>query len=205
MYKTCSKCGQTKETKEFNASAKAPDSLHKNCKTCQPKEYVYKTPKNPVTVTLVQKVDKYLPKTCVKCKKIKDLDVFPSDSESFDGTGKGTKCYDCCYAAHVKSKGPFKAYTVEAYIRACERNNTKYELLDAQKGLCAICHKASKSNKMLALDHNHKTGELRELLCMNCNLMLGLIHEDIETLQSAINYLKKWETKNIETVETQDT
>lgn len=44
------------------------------------------------------------------------------------------------------------------------------ELLEAQKGLCAICGKA----KRLVVDHDHKTGEIRGLLCRICNGFLGL-------------------------------
>jgi hypothetical protein len=58
----------------------------------------------------------------------------------------------------------------------------------SQNNLCAICNNPSK-NKALAIDHNHKTGEVRGLLCHHCNLAIGLFKEDIDVFTSAIKYL----------------
>ena len=44
---------------------------------------------------------------------------------------------------------------------------------------------------MWVLDHCHDSQVFRGFLCHNCNLALGKLNEDIETLQRAINYLKK--------------
>lgn len=55
-----------------------------------------------------------------------------------------------------------------------------------QKNLCGICSKAKK----LVVDHDHKTGKIRGLLCTNCNQALGGFYDSKEILQSAINYLK---------------
>ena len=54
---------------------------------------------------------------------------------------------------------------------------------------CEICGK--KSIKALNADHNHATKKFRGLLCGNCNKMLGLIFDDVKTLEAAIRYLKK--------------
>ena len=43
----------------------------------------------------------------------------------------------------------------------------------------------------LCVDHNHATGKVRKLLCHDCNTMIGKAKEDIQILESAINYLKK--------------
>jgi len=64
-------------------------------------------------------------------------------------------------------------------------------LFKVQKDLCAICkiHK-SLNAKGLAVDHDHKTGKIRGLLCTNCNNGLGRFKENIEFLEKAIKYLK---------------
>lgn len=59
-----------------------------------------------------------------------------------------------------------------------------------QDGCCAICKQAVPYSKTHT-DHNHKTGELRELLCNRCNLCLGTV-EDEEFLSKALDYLKKF-------------
>lgn len=65
-------------------------------------------------------------------------------------------------------------------------------LLEKQKGLCAICKRKELHQrwKCLSVDHNHKTGEVRGLLCHRCNVVLGYAN-DINVLIMAIKYLKK--------------
>ena len=42
----------------------------------------------------------------------------------------------------------------------------------------------------LVVDHDHKTGKVRGLLCHNCNRALGLLHDDQELMQKASEYVK---------------
>jgi uncharacterized protein YlaI len=59
-----------------------------------------------------------------------------------------------------------------------------------QKGCCAICGKHQTIlNKTLNVDHCHKTGKIRGLLCTNCNHGLGKFYDNAEVLKVAINYL----------------
>lgn len=62
------------------------------------------------------------------------------------------------------------------------------KLLIKQKGVCVICGKATKNR--LSVDHCHKTGKVRGLLCNLCNTSLGGFHDNIELLKKAIKYLK---------------
>lgn len=64
------------------------------------------------------------------------------------------------------------------------------KIFDEQEGRCKICNKYyTESQQGLVIDHNHETGEIRGLLCSKCNLALGLINENIHTLQNMIKYL----------------
>jgi hypothetical protein len=68
------------------------------------------------------------------------------------------------------------------------------EMLKAQGGVCAICHqpethKRNGKLKALAVDHNHKNGAIRGLLCSDCNTGIGKLKDDVKILQSAIHYL----------------
>lgn len=57
---------------------------------------------------------------------------------------------------------------------------------------CAICGIAEReAGRMLARDHDHKSGNHRDYLCMGCNLGLGHFKDDIARLYAAIEYLKK--------------
>lgn len=67
----------------------------------------------------------------------------------------------------------------------------EYEkMLIAHNNKCAICKKQSKN--ILNVDHNHKTNEIRGLLCTSCNTALGGFKDSIELLQEAINYIIKF-------------
>lgn len=61
-------------------------------------------------------------------------------------------------------------------------------MLAEQGGVCAICQKPEK-RKALAIDHCHKTGIIRGLLCMRCNTALGHMDDDTDRLYRAIKYL----------------
>jgi len=67
-------------------------------------------------------------------------------------------------------------------------------MLQAQNNCCDICKKESSRTKKLHIDHCHKTGKIRGLLCSNCNTTLGLVKESLEILQSIANYLRKSST-----------
>lgn len=67
------------------------------------------------------------------------------------------------------------------------------QMFQEQEGACWICHREPKPGKRpLCVDHNHKTGEVRGLLCMRCNLGLGTraFRDNISYLLKAAEYLK---------------
>lgn len=65
------------------------------------------------------------------------------------------------------------------------------EKINQQNNLCAICGKKDEG-KVLCVDHDHVTGQVRGLLCNNCNIGLGNFKDNYEILQSAIGYLQKY-------------
>jgi hypothetical protein len=59
-----------------------------------------------------------------------------------------------------------------------------------QEGNCKICKRnRTEFAKRLAVDHCHKTGKIRGLLCQNCNTLLGNSFDNPETLKRAVEYL----------------
>lgn len=83
-------------------------------------------------------------------------------------------------------------YAKEAHFKRKYRiTRSDYEVMLAEQGgRCAICKKEP-CDKMLAVDHNHKTGKVRQLLCDNCNHLIGFAGESTSTLMSAIVYLER--------------
>lgn len=81
-----------------------------------------------------------------------------------------------------------------------------YELLEKQGNVCAICKKPETAIDMkrgvpfsLAVDHDHKTGNVRGLLCMKCNRGLGLFEDSGELLDEAKRYLDSYREPNVVT------
>lgn len=67
---------------------------------------------------------------------------------------------------------------------------------------CAICgiHESLINRpRPLVVDHNHKTGRVRALLCGHCNSALGMLREDAETAASMIEYILQHEAVDKET------
>ncbi len=64
-------------------------------------------------------------------------------------------------------------------------------LMLLQNGVCKICKQINVFGRHLAIDHCHKTGKIRGLLCNPCNQGLGAFRDDLERMQNAINYLKE--------------
>ena len=65
------------------------------------------------------------------------------------------------------------------------------QMFDQQQGVCAICkNKGDGKLKKLCVDHDHKTGKVRQLLCRNCNMVLDQVGDNIQILQSMIEYLQ---------------
>jgi hypothetical protein len=65
-------------------------------------------------------------------------------------------------------------------------------MIVSQGGVCAICMEKFRNAKDTHVDHNHQSGQVRQLLCNNCNRGLGEFKENQLTLQRAIEYLQKW-------------
>ena len=65
-------------------------------------------------------------------------------------------------------------------------------MYDVQNGVCAICKKSGDGKwKKLCVDHDHKTGKVRQLLCRRCNMILGQAYDDSGLLADMIAYLNR--------------
>jgi hypothetical protein len=87
-----------------------------------------------------------------------------------------------CNAARVKNQ---RANLLERFGMSWR----EYELrLALQNNACAICRKKPK-RRLLCIDHCHKTGKVRGLLCTLCNAALGAFADDPKRMQAATDYL----------------
>jgi len=110
------------------------------------------------------------PKICVTCKK------------KYKPTSSAQKrCIGCRHLLN----GQYNGFTETDYRK----------LYKKQKGKCALCDKPEKivqygKRRSLGVDHNHKTGIVRGLLCRSCNSALGVLGDDVAGLRKALRYVK---------------
>jgi len=155
-------------------------------------------------------------KICSTCKTEKEITEFGKDKYQKDGYNYSCKlCINTKYNAwarenkdkvqanNLKRKPSRDAYyNSEAGTKSYRRSHLKrmygmtleeYNImLENQNGVCKIC-KLSETcyrNNFLAVDHCHVTNKIRGLLCSNCNRGIGLLKENIETLNNMIEYIK---------------
>lgn len=66
------------------------------------------------------------------------------------------------------------------------------QMFENQRGCCAICgtHQSELSDA-LAVDHDHETGDVRELLCGFCNRALGNVRENPDILVEMLKYIER--------------
>ena len=103
-----------------------------------------------------------------------------------------------------KTKGEYKP---QWKCQSCEHLKHEYgintpqrdQMIVDQDSKCMICFNGPLTvNKgrhvrmhHAVVDHCHETGKVRGILCQSCNVALGNFADDIEILQSAIDYLKQ--------------
>lgn len=158
-------------------------------------------------------------KVCTKCKIAKSVDLFVLDKYRKDGLS--CRCKDCrnTYYNNYYKNNPEKAleknkkqkenrknfYNSEKGIVSSRKAHLKTKfgitleeynkLSEKQNHVCQICGKTemNSKNKVLCIDHNHNTGEIRGLLCGLCNTALGNFLDKKELLINAIKYLEKYD------------
>jgi hypothetical protein len=138
-------------------------------------------------------------KKCSKCGIDKPLSDFYKQKATNDG-----HTYECklCKNTTIKQwkKDNPKAHKIHQkrrdlkakYNISIEQFNT---MLKKQNNKCEICKNEFKNEKATHVDHCHKTGIIRSLLCVNCNFGLGFFKDSVENLKSAQKYLKKYSQK----------
>ena len=95
-------------------------------------------------------------------------------------------CEDCLVEKRKRNqKKTERRRTLRTYGITSEQFD---ELLAVQDGRCAICG-VTPGERAMAIDHDHRTGAVRGLLCGPCNSALGLFGDDRARLEAAVEYL----------------
>lgn len=127
--------------------------------------------------------------TCTRCGKRKPAWAFRRDADKLNGLSSW--CEEC----HKRSTQSWrernrKRTRAEARLRRYGADPRAVETaFELQEGRCAICGEPALTVDELEVDHNHETGELRGLLCSDCNRGLGSFRDSRGALQRANGYL----------------
>lgn len=129
-------------------------------------------------------------KYCRNCDATKPVAAFSVSRRA--GDGLQTYCKVCCkiLMAPTVAKNKASGYHLKKYGVTKAWYDAKFA---EQGGVCGICKKACRSGRNLAVDHDHKTGMPRGLLCIKCNIGIGNLDEDIVIVTEVIAYLRKWQ------------
>ena len=131
-------------------------------------------------------VDKYIVimKKCGICEEVKPLDEFYKHSKG--SQGRQSRCKACNKIVGRKYRKPH--HVMRSKLGLSDADIQK--LYDRSEGLCEnpSC-RAPAGNRALHLDHDHKTGKPRGLLCHGCNTALGALKDNHEIILGLSQYL----------------
>lgn len=138
-------------------------------------------------------------KRCTKCDTVKPVGEFRSRGGSMKHLLKSW-CKACHFATHktwcAENQDRVKEYRGRdpwTLVKRCARHGITPEefviAYEAQAGRCLICEDPI-SQMGSAIDHNHKTGKFRGILCKTCNRAIGMLRDSPSILRRAAEYLE---------------
>ncbi|MFJ2293181.1 endonuclease VII domain-containing protein [Streptomyces sp. NPDC087894] len=172
--KKCSRCRKALPTESFASNRAMRDGLQAYCRECSAEYYRQRQEARGRSVRVKVPVQRGH-KRCPQCGEVKPHDQWERNKSSSDGWS--------------------------SYCRPCraERNRVSYfqrkyglspadlgDLIAAQKSVCCICLTAPAEH----VDHCHKTGRVRGVLCFSCNAALGQLKDRPDAIRRAAAYVE---------------
>lgn len=158
--KRCKKCGEVKPLDDFYRAKGMKDGRRSDCKPCNLAEKAERYRQNP---------EPYIERTKTWQRE---------NREKYN-------------AKQRKWKADHRDRERDGYLRRKYGiSQADYDaMLEAQGGGCGICGDAPPDDVAFHVDHDHRTGEVRGLLCVNCNNGLGQFRESKGRLAGAAEYV----------------
>lgn len=196
-YKTCSCCGMTKLLADFYFWKGRPVARCKSCTREKSKKYREHNQehiaeqKKASSVRNKDKIAKY--QKAWRLANVEKLRKWNREYHQRNPPKKRTP---------EQNRRYYRAYHRNVYLqKKFGITESDYEVMVAtQGGKCAICgttEPRGNGHKKFHVDHCHRTGLVRGLLCSRCNLGLGAFLDDVSVLQRAIEYLSTKGKKNV--------
>lgn len=185
----CRDCGEIRPLTDFHVSPERTGGRGSYCKSCfneRSKQSYAKRVREKYGRDVREALD--VPdghRRCPDCQTVKPLPEFPRNQSGRKGYGRYCKpCHNARGKASLDKRGGSREYHLR---RRYGIGQTDFdEMLAAQQGRCAICGAPDPQH----VDHDHRNGWVRGILCFNCNGGLGQFQDDPKLLAGAYTYLK---------------
>jgi hypothetical protein len=170
--KACNRCGETKDLSEFHRAAGARDGHRGECKVC---------------ARLLRR-ENY--------EKNREIYIERARLWVRENPDRARATRKRRNARPEVKRSARDAYYRRTYGVSADEFDA---MLEAQGGRCAICKEMPERLASMHVDHDHATGEVRGLLCLNCNQGIGKLKDDASLLLRAAFYLRHATTPLLET------
>ncbi|MEV6600713.1 endonuclease domain-containing protein [Actinoplanes sp. NPDC051346] len=135
---------------------------------------------------------------CAKCGETKPRDAFYNQLHTTQPRRPCKTCLSTYKRARYAKKDGDRVSHAQVLREKYNLTPAEYDrMLTNQQGLCAICGKAETARgrggapKRLAVDHDHRNGLVRQLLCHRCNLVTWAVEENPSLLDAVRAYLER--------------
>ena len=202
-HKVCAKCGISRPLSEYGKMARHEHKLSRTCRPCIVKRQTEWTIRR-IAAFDPSAIDMAALHRCAKCETEKAATDFFIQADRKSGISR--LCVEC---AREKDRNRYRSDLQKRREQAKwgavkkkfgltrEQWMEKYK---SQNGLCSICSEVMANHPTLrrekrgaCVDHNHRNGKVRDLLCNRCNQGLGLFRDNAVFLESAAAYLRRHE------------
>jgi hypothetical protein len=152
---------------------------------------------------------------CADCEKELPIEEFRVEHKKTypDGNYRSTRCRVCRMKFREAQKLNKAESGSKSIIRPARNPRTKFywyakryygldpeqadDLIKDSSGLCAICGNQFRPDRYEPhIDHCHSTNKVRDLLCRDCNLLVGHLENNVGSINKAIQYIKHHGKRN---------
>ena len=189
--KQCTQCKEWKSRDLFNKRSAKADGLQSECRACHTERCRKYRKENP------KKIEESLRKS-----REKHRDKINEKARAYAQQNR-QKIRECCRKSRLNNLEQYRERE-RAYYHA-NKNKIREKTLKAKYGIalsqynmilamqefkCACCETEDPGgNGSFNVDHDHNTGQIRGLLCQNCNAGIGQLGDTIEGILNAVRYL----------------
>ncbi len=197
--KRCSKCKVEKALSEFGNDRSRGDCKYPQCKSCQRAISNAWKKRNPEKVKKANREwSRKNPEGGRKAARewrARNLETARANSKAYYAKNSEKLCADQrARAKRIRKENPDLLPRQKRALHA-KKCGVPEHLLNAVEasiiGPCWVCGELQGTRKYLhSIDHNHKTGEFRGILCSGCNTAIGLLKDSPEIGESLVQYIR---------------